>query len=103
MSSAQTSNHPLGAVKEFGALCLFNYAWSQKGHSASTRQLYSHQAVKEVGVFYFIIFFWGGGWGGIAIDIHIQRVYIGGPAFSINSQNADVWPEAHAPKCAVNR
>ena len=39
--------------------------------------------------------------GGIAIDIHIQRVYIGGPAFSINSQNADVWPEAHAPKCAV--
>ena len=41
--------------------------------------------------------------GGIAIDIHIQRVYIGGPAFSINSQNADVWPEVHAPKCAVKR
>ena len=63
MSSAQTSNHPLGAVKEFGVLCLFNDAWSQKGHSASTRQLYLHQAVKEVGVFYFIIFyfFWGDG------------------------------------------
>ena len=64
MSSAQTSNHPLGAVKKFGVLCLFNDAWSQKGHSASTRQLYSHQAVKEVGVFYFIIFFGGEGWGG---------------------------------------
>ena len=84
---------------------MFNDALSQKGHSASTGQLYSHQAVKEGGVFYFIIiiFFWGGDGGGIAIDIHIQRVYIGGLAFSINSQNADVWPEAHAPKCAVNR
>ena len=35
---------------------LFNDAWSQKGHSASKRQLYSHQAVKEGGVF-FIYFF----------------------------------------------
>ena len=83
---------------------LFNDAWSQKGHSASKRQLYSHQAVKEGGVFYlFFYFFWGGGDGGIARAIHIQRVYIGGPAFSINSQNADVRPEAHAPKCTVNR
>ena len=58
-------------------------------------------------VVFFIYFFEGGGWegggGGIARDIHIQRVYIGGPAFSINSQNTDVRPEAHAPKCTVNR
>ena len=41
--------------------------------------------------------------GEVVRAIHIQRVHIGGPAFSINSQNADVRPEAHAPKCAVNR
>ena len=57
---------------------LFNDAWSQKGHSASKRQLYSHQGVEEGGVFYlFILFFFLGGEGmrGIARAIHIQRVY----------------------------
>ena len=75
---------------------LFNDAWSQKDIRRQTRQLYSHQAVKEGGVLKR-----GGGRGNVRA-IHIQRVYIGGPAFSINSQNADVRPEAHAPKCAIN-
>ena len=85
-------------VKEFGVLCCLKTPGLRKDIRRQTRQLYSHQAVKEGGV-------GEGGWGGnggIVRAIHIQRVYIGGPAFSFNSQNAVVRPEAPAPKCAVN-
>ena len=40
---------------------LYNDAWSQKGHSAPKRQLYSHQAAKEGGVFYLYFYFFFAG------------------------------------------
>ena len=102
MSSAQTSNHQLGLSKslEF-CVCLttpFLRKDIRRQHNSYTRIKLSKKVV-----FFILLFFFLRGMGEIAIDIHIQRVYIGGPAFSINSQNADVWPEAHAPKCVVNR
>ena len=45
------------AVKEFGVLCCLKTPGLRKDIRRQTRQLYSHQAVKEGGV-------GEGGWGG---------------------------------------
>ena len=75
----------------------------QRQNDSYTRIKLSKKVVFFIYLFIFIFLGGGGGMRGIARAIHIQRVYIGGPAFSINSQNGDVRPEANVPKCTVNR